>query len=152
MPYIRPHAVGFVVALAAALAMSVGSVLAQDADTIRGQCITNVMKAFPDTNPASPDSRARVERADHLFCDIVDGCRQPRFVRPHERGRVEWHLGETAGDGPGDLPFGHRGTTARDGKHLIDGPRRGVSGSSLRECRPRVPRQSGRRVRRTLRE
>jgi hypothetical protein len=61
MSYMRPHTIGFAVALATALPMAVSSVLAQDADTIRGQCITNVMKAFPNTNPESPDSRARVE-------------------------------------------------------------------------------------------
>ena len=61
MSLIRRRAVGLSVATAAMLSLAAGGALAQDADTIRGQCITNVMKAYPSTNPEGPDGRARVE-------------------------------------------------------------------------------------------
>jgi hypothetical protein len=61
MSFIRRHAIGLAVAATAALPLAASSVFAQDADTIRGQCITDVMKAYPNANPEGPDGRARVE-------------------------------------------------------------------------------------------
>jgi len=61
MSSIGNHVLGIAAAAAVVLSSAGGSVLAQDADTIRGQCITNVMKAYPTTNPEGPDGRARVE-------------------------------------------------------------------------------------------
>ena len=61
MLLLRRHAIGFAAAAAVTLPLAASSVLAQDADTIRGECITNVMRAYPTTNAEGPDSRARVE-------------------------------------------------------------------------------------------
>jgi hypothetical protein len=61
MSQIGRHAIGLAIAVAATLPLAASSVVAQDADTVRGQCITNVMKAYPNTNPESLDGRARVE-------------------------------------------------------------------------------------------
>jgi hypothetical protein len=57
----RQYAIVFAAAVAVALPLASSSVLAQDADEIRGQCITGVMKAYPGTNPESADGRKRVE-------------------------------------------------------------------------------------------
>jgi hypothetical protein len=57
----RQHAIGFAAAVVVMLPLAGSGVLAQDADEIRGKCITNVMKAYPNTNPEGPDGRARVE-------------------------------------------------------------------------------------------
>ena len=60
MSIVRQHAVGFATAVVLIMPLA-GSVLAQDADEVRGKCITEVMRAYPNTNAEGPDSRARVE-------------------------------------------------------------------------------------------
>ncbi|MCC6946836.1 MAG: hypothetical protein IT539_03630 [Bradyrhizobiaceae bacterium] len=47
-------------AVAVMLSMTAGTAIAQDADAIRGKCITDAMKAYPETSEPSPESRARV--------------------------------------------------------------------------------------------
>lgn len=61
MSNIRQRAIGFAAAVVVITPLAGSGALAQDADEIRGQCITNVMKAYPNRNPEGPDGRARVE-------------------------------------------------------------------------------------------